>query len=151
MKFDPARPRDEGDLFQLPAMVDMVFILLAFFVMAAQFRLNEMDFATGYRAQAAGTGEIAQDLPKSIPVELRKAGAGVAITVGRARLADSDFDGLQRKLTEINLPEVEVSLAGDPALTVDEIARGLDAVLASPMKRVALCRLAITAGKEARP
>lgn len=142
---------DDGDLFQLPAMVDVVFILLSFFVMAAEFRLNEMDFGMKYRSQAAGVGAITQDLPKSIPVELRKSANGVAITVGRARLGENDFAALHRKLAEINLPDTEVMVIGDPALSVDQVARALDAILASPMKRVALSRLAVASEKGAKP
>lgn len=151
MNFTRELREEAGEFFELPAMVDMVFILLSFFVMATQLRLNELDLAMRYRSQAAGTGSIAQDLPKSIPIELRKTAGGVGITVGRARLPDNDYEALRQKLIEINLPDVEISLAADPALTVDQVARGLDGVLASPMKRVALCRLTIAGGKDAQP
>jgi biopolymer transport protein ExbD len=150
MTFNRQNGQDEGDVFQLAPMVDIVFTLLAFFVLAAQFNLHEIDFGMRYRPQSGAAAASARDLPSNITVELRKVPAGVAITLGQARLADNDFDGLSKKLAEINLPEVEVTVAGDPTLSVDEVARGLDAVLASPMKRVSLGRLAVASGKGGR-
>lgn len=148
MNFEQSTGQDAVDPFQLPAMVDVVFILLSFFVMATQLAVLESDYAMGYQSSPLGSGASAADLPASVPVQLRRVEGGVAITIGQAALNINDFDGIRRKLEEINLPDVDVILAGDPALTVDEFARGLDAVLASPMKKVSISRLT---GGEASP
>jgi len=134
---------DEGeDLLKMPAMVDMVFILLAFFVMATQFALPERDFAMGYRKPGLAEGAVREDFPSTIPIRLTRAGTGVAITIGQARLPDDDFDAIRAKLAEINMPAIGVVILAEPSLSVDQVARALDAALASPMKRVSVGRLA---------
>ncbi len=148
MNFNPLSQPEEGDWFQLAPMVDIVFTLLSFFIMATQLKLDEVDLGMGYRHQAAGLAQASVDLPTSIPVQLRRTPAGVGISVGRAQLKDNDFDGLRNKLAEINMPQLEVIVAGDPTLTVEQVARGLDAVLASPMKRLSLARLTTTGDRE---
>ena len=128
------------EMLRAPAMVDVVFILLSFFVMATQFALPERDFAMGHRRPGAAAGAVREDFPSVIPVRLRRSGAGVAITVGQARLADNDFDALRAKLTEINMPGIGVAFVADPDLSVGQVARALDAALASPMKQVSVAR-----------
>lgn len=141
MRFQ-AEPRGESGVgLNLPAMVDMVFTLLAFFVLATQFLMPERDFGLGYRQAAGAVGAVREDFPAVIPVRLRRAEAGVAITVGQARLPDDAFDALRAKLAEINMPGIGVLVMADPGLSVDQVARALDAVLASPMRQVAVARL----------
>jgi biopolymer transport protein ExbD len=124
--------------FQLPAMVDIVFILLSFFVMATQFRLLENDFALGYQKQATAQGSAREDFPETIRVRLAPAEQGVAITIGQAALALDDYDGITERLSEMNMPGIDVLMEADPSLTVAQVARALDAVLASPMNRVSV-------------
>jgi biopolymer transport protein ExbD len=136
--FRAAQPERDDETVEMTAMVDVVFILLSFFVLASQFRLHELDFPMGYRRVALAAGAAAEDFPKAVPVILRPAPGGVAITVGRAVLATDGFDQLRAKLTEINMPEIPVTLLADASLSVDQVARALDAVLASPMKKVSV-------------
>ena len=141
MRFSaPQDGETAGDLLRAPAMVDVVFILLAFFVMATQFHLPERDFAMGHRRPGAAAGAVREDFPSVIPVRLRRSGAGVAIAVGEARLADNGFDALRARLTEINMPGIGVAFVADPDLSVGQVARALDAALASPMKQVSVAR-----------
>ncbi len=127
--------------FQLPSMVDLVFILLSFFILATQLRTLERDVVSGYQSEGPSKAAAAQDLPSSIPIALRRASGGVAITIGQATLALNDFTGIQDTLAKINLPGVKVLISADPSLTVDQVARAMDAVLASPMKNLSLSRL----------
>lgn len=137
MKFGPSDNADRPSAFQMAAMVDVVFILLAFFVMASQFRLPERDFSMGYsRSGPPAEGAAPEDFPSHIPVRLRSCPAGVAITIGQARLGDNDFDGIRAKLAEINMPELGVRILGESRLRVGHIFDAVDAVLASPMKNV---------------
>lgn len=53
MRFTPEQTEDAGDLLKAPAMVDVVFILLAFFVLATQFLVPERDFTIGHREAGA--------------------------------------------------------------------------------------------------
>jgi biopolymer transport protein ExbD len=128
-------------LLQIAPMIDTVFTLLAFFVMGTQVRIPERDFAMGYRQMTLARGATTEDFPAAVAVQLRGTPEGVAITVGQARLPNDQFDAIRAKLAEINMPDLDVVIMADPALTVDQVARAMDAALASPMKRVSVSRL----------
>jgi biopolymer transport protein ExbD len=133
-------PREESeDLFQVSAMVDVVFILLAFFVMSVQFHSGERDLPLDYKDQTRSAGASAEDLPAAIRVQLQKTEAGaVAIRVGDAALPDNGFDDLTALLTKIDLPGIPVVIDADAGLSIQQVATGIDAVLASPMKRLSM-------------
>jgi biopolymer transport protein ExbD len=141
MKFHQAHAGEAGETIEMTAMVDVVFILLSFFILATQFRLHEADVAMGYEKAALAAGGTKADFPTAVPVVLRNTPEGVAITVGQARLGTNDFDAIRKKLTEINMPSIPVTALADPSLSVDQVARALDAVLGSPMKKVSVSRL----------
>jgi biopolymer transport protein ExbD len=141
MRFIAPPTEDAGGLLKAPALVDVVFILLAFFVMATQVRLPERDFGLGTRGGETG-GAVREDFPSAIPVRLRPEGGRVAITIGQARLGDDDYDAIRATLAEINMPALPVLILAHPSLTVDQVARALDAALAGPMKNVSVARLA---------
>ena len=132
---------EEAEAFRIAPMVDIVFILLAFFVLASEFRLPERDFDMGYDPAVSGAGALREDLPERVPVELRNSDGRTAITIGQARLPDDDFDSIRAKLADINLPDLPVAVLADPTLTVDQVARAVDSVLASPMKKVSIAKL----------
>ena len=141
MKFGPQDADTSVIQLQIVPMIDIVFTLLAFLVMATQIRLPERDFAMGYRQMTLARGATAQDFPAAVIVQLRGTAEGVAITVGQARLPNDQFDAIRAKLAEINMPDLDVVIMADPALTVDRVARAMDSALASPMKRVSVSRL----------
>ena len=146
-----ADERDEAVL-NITAMVDVVFILLAFFVLSARFIGNERDVVLGRQVPAQTGGAAAEDLPGVIPVYLtRDQSGGVAIRVGDARLGNNQYDAITLKLAEINVPQVPVAVAADPSLSVDQVARAVDAVLASPMQKVSLNRLDVARSGEGVP
>ena len=140
MNFADADSHERQDEpFQLTAMVDVVFILLSFFVMATQLRLPELDLPVSHRELSLAEGAALEDFPTRVVLTLRRAPSGqVAIRLGRAALPDNGFDEIRARLTEINLPEVPVLVQTDSALSVDEWARALDAVLASPMNKISI-------------
>jgi len=147
MNFSNADGHDRRDEpFQLTAMVDVVFILLSFFVMATQLRLPELDLPVSHRKTSLSRGAKIEDFPSSVVLTLQRAPSGqVAIRLGRAVLPDSGFDEIRARLAEINLPQIPVLVQADAVLTVDEVARALDAVLSSPMNKVSIGGLTATA------
>lgn len=154
MKFTLKTSQRGGELFQLTAMVDVVFILLSFFILAAEFTAPERDFAAAYRDSTPPRNTASRDLPDFVPVRLTRedGGKGVVIQMAAARLKTNDFDGIRRKLREINLPRLDVRIMADPALSVDQVAKALDAVLASPMKNVSVSKLPVaTSGRKVKP
>ena len=143
---------EESLAFQMIAMVDVVFILLAFFVLSSTFDRPERDFAMRHsKAQALGEGSIAEDFPTYIPVRIRPSGEGVSIAIGQARLGDDDYAAITAKLAEINMPQLMVRIEADPNLTVEQVAKAMDAVLVSPMKKLSVSRLVVSdrSGKHA--
>ncbi|MFB3892057.1 MAG: ExbD/TolR family protein [Phycisphaerae bacterium] len=127
--------------FQMVSFVDVIFVLLSFFVLGTHFIMPERDFGMGYTQATLAAGARAEDFPSSVQVELRRTPGGVGITVGKARLAENDFGAIRSKLTEINMPQMGVLVLADPALSVDQVARAMDSALASPMKRLSVARL----------
>jgi biopolymer transport protein ExbD len=133
------------EAFQIAPMVDVVFILLAFFVMATEFRPSELDFDMDYRQAALSAGAEAADFPEHVSVQLLQSGTQMAIVVGHARLQGDTLSALTEKLREIGMPSIPVRVMADPSLSVGQVAAALDAVLASPMKRLSVSRLNIVA------
>lgn len=139
MKFHRHIEEEDGELFQIAAMVDIVFILLAFFVLSVRFSGGERDLPLGYQEQSQSTGAAAQDMPAAVLVRLNATENGaVAIRVGDAALSNNGFDELTALLRQIDLPSVPVVIEADESLSVQQVATGMDAVLASPMKRLSL-------------
>ena len=144
MKFPPPTDSQE-ELFHMTAMVDVVFILLAFFIVAAQFQSPQRDVTLDDEKLAPPTGAAAEDLPSVIPVRLFSGLDGsVRIVVGQTALPDNAFDGITATLARVNMPDIPVVVASDGDLSVEQVARAMDAVLASPMKKFSLSRLVET-------
>jgi biopolymer transport protein ExbD len=128
--------------FQMTSFVDVIFVLLSFFVLGTTFVAVERDFDLGYREGMLGPGPRAEDFPEQVRVELRRAVGGVAIRVGQATLPDNDFGGLKKRLDDINMPTIGVLVLAEDDLSVDQVARAMDAALASPMKKISVSNLA---------
>lgn len=139
MKFNHHRDEEPDELFQVSAMVDVVFILLAFFVLSVRFTGGERDLPLGYQEPSQSAGAAAQDMPAAVLVMLEASGNGaVSIRVGDALLPDDGFEQLTALLRRIDLPSVPVVIHADADLSVQQVATGMDAVLASSMKRLSL-------------
>jgi biopolymer transport protein ExbD len=140
MKFHPEEPHEYE--FQMTSFVDVIFVLLSFFVLGTTFIAAERDFDLGYREGKLSPGVRSEDFPDHVRVELRRGPDGVAITIGRAQLAANNFDGIRAKLAEINMPQLGVLMLAEPDLSVDQVAKAMDAALASPMKKISVAALA---------
>ena len=146
MTFDERDHGEPAEVIDVSSMVDVVFILLAFFVMTATLRTFEHGLAMS--SSGPVTGLAAQDLPQQVPIELRAVDAGVAITIGQAALAPNDFAAVTDTLTLLDLPDSTVVLRSDPKLTIEQVSQAIEAVLASPMKKLSLARLGERAERE---
>lgn len=144
MRFNAYTDEHDDDPINVTTMVDVVFILLAFFVLTSQFLSPERDVALGHEQQAKTAGTSAEDLPDSVLVTLEPSEAGGAlIRVGQQRLEENSYAQLTGVLEEIDLPRATVVIAAHPSMSVEQVAAAIDAVLASPMKKLSLSRLAI--------
>jgi biopolymer transport protein ExbD len=141
----PARHEYE---FQMVSFVDVIFVLLSFFVMGSQFRSLERDMGLGYaRPQPLGAALQPGDFPQQVRVEVRRSGDGMVIRVAQATLTENALGALTAKLQEVNLPQTPVVVAAEASLSVDQVAHVLDAVLASPMKNVSVAALGESPGR----
>jgi biopolymer transport protein ExbD len=142
MRFDKTPEVVSEDLINLTSMIDVVFTLLAFFVITVRVFGAERDAVVGAEKSAAPAGIVKGDLPQSVTVRLAKEpGTGhMFIAIGSAQFADASAITVQ--LARINLPDVPVVFETDPALTVEQVTSAVDAALQSPMQKVSLRRSA---------
>jgi biopolymer transport protein ExbD len=137
MIFERPDEPDEAPV-HLTAIVDTVFILLSFFVLTATFG-HERDVAVGMEpASQAGAVAASADLPRQIVVRLNADAADGRVHISVGDHALSDFASITAKLSEIDLPAVPVVIAADERLGIEHVVRAMDAVLASPMRRLSL-------------
>ncbi len=135
-------PRPNEYEFQMVSFVDVIFVLLSFFVLGSTFGGPERDFGLGYQAAALAPGAKSSDYPSDVRVELRRQEDGhVAIKIGQARVSQDDYRAIRDKLAEINMPSIGVWIVADPTLTVDQVAKAFDAALASPMQKVKVANM----------
>lgn len=147
MRFTAYTDEHDDDPINVTTMVDVVFILLAFFVLTSQFLSPERDVALGHEQRAKTAGASAEDLPDSVLVTLEPTDAGGArIRIGRQQLEENNYAQLTGVLREIDLPTATVVIAAHPAMSVEQVAAAIDAVLASPMQKLSLSRLATGEG-----
>ena len=143
MNFNHHLPTRRSGMFQMTSMVDVVFILLAFFVMASHFRLPERDFSMAHKSPESAAGSVeADDFPADIPVYVRcTSGGGMSIRVGQGELESGSLTALTDALARINMPQLPVRVVADAELTIAQVASVMDAVLASPMKTITIAKL----------
>ena len=145
MKFHPNEPEEDAeDLLNLTSMIDVVFTLLAFFIITVRVFGIERDAAVGAAGRAGAAQQLVKgDLPDAVMIRLvENAAAASKMTI---EIGGQTFDepaAITRQLADINLPEVPVVFASSPNLTVEQVTGAVDAALSSPMRKVSLRALA---------
>ena len=122
---------DLDDALNLTSMVDVVFILLAFFVLTARFVGPEQDLTADALADAPAAAP--EDLPDLINIRLDADGA---ITLGTRPAAD--LLALTAALRDLAPADLPVHIDAAPTVPVESITATLDAVLQTHLTRVAL-------------
>jgi biopolymer transport protein ExbD len=141
IRFGQNEPEEDSeDLLNLTSMIDVVFTLLAFFIITVRVFGVERDAAIGAAGKAGGAAQLVKgDLPDAVMIRLVEspsAATKLAIEIGGQHFEDPA--AITRQLSEINLPEVPVVFASSPNLTVEQVTGAVDAALQSPMKKVSL-------------
>ena len=145
MKFHANEPEEDAeDLLNLTSMIDVVFTLLAFFIITVRIFGVERDAAIGAAGRAGAAQQLVKgDLPDAVMIRLVENGAAASrMTI---EIGGQTFDepaAITRQLADINLPEVPVVFASSPNLTVEQVTGAVDAALSSPMRKVSLRALA---------
>jgi len=143
MKFGQSEPEEESeDLLNLTSMIDVVFTLLAFFIITVRVFGVERDAAVGAAGRAsagAAAALVKGDLPEAVMIKLTENPATatkMSIEIGGQRFDDPA--AITRQLSDINLPAVPVVFASAPNLTIEQVTGAVDAALQSPMRNVSL-------------
>lgn len=141
MKFEQHQEELEAeDLLNLTSMIDVVFTLLAFFIITIRVFGNERE-AIIAPAVSSSPGIVQGDLPQNILVLLRDDGGQMRIQIGGREFTEPA--GVTARLEQINLPNVSVTFAASPNLSVQQVTSAVDAALQSPMKRISLRELSL--------
>jgi len=115
-----ARPRRRRAVISLTPLIDVVFILLVFFMLASSFLdWRAIDLGTPLRTGAAGTMEGA------LLVELRAAEGSVEIRLAGERLTPEALEARLRSRLE-RTPEQRVLLRAGRGVALQETVRLLD-------------------------
>ena len=139
MMFNNQSELENNEPFEMTAMVDVVFILLTFFIVSAQFMGNEHDVTMQHQNSSPAQGLIAEDLPPAIVITLSNLDAQtVGINIGQRQLLPNDYAQITQVLTQINMPQLPVMLQVDGDVIVQNVTHAIEAVIASPMKKITL-------------
>ena len=141
MNFQTQTSNEHEESSAMNAMVDIVFILLAFFILATQLNQPELDVTLKNSNLNLATGAVQEDFPDIITIQLQNTPKGIAITIGQASLPINGFEHITQKLNQINLPDATVIIGAQNELTVQQVTHAVDAALASSMKKISLTQL----------
>jgi biopolymer transport protein ExbD len=114
-------PKESSDAaIEITPMIDMVFLLLIFFLIATTFHQTEREIQVALPSAASG-GPISASLREII---VNVTAEGEFIVNGRA-MAPDDLAALIADSVELN-PEQKVTVRGDRACAWEGIVRALD-------------------------
>jgi biopolymer transport protein ExbD len=119
----------------MAAMVDVVFLLLIFFMCASSISQVENSLSSQVSHLGPGEGQESQDyLP--IHIELQRVPNGVLVTLEEEPFAD--FDSLVARLREMRTSEeIPVIIKGQGAVPYGYMVAALDACYRAGFERVA--------------
>ena len=138
MTFDHSEQVESDDMLNLTSMIDVVFTLLAFFIITVRVFGVEQDAVVAAAPNPLVEGLEAGDLPESLMIRLldRPDAQEMLIIIGGHSY--SSAQAITQTLREVNLPQVPVVFAAAPTVSVEQVTSAVDAALQSPMRRVSL-------------
>lgn len=124
-------PQDGGHCLQMSSMIDIVFLLLVFFVMTFRITSQEGDFSLATTAADGNTGErITINLPLRLKLDATPEGDLLAMNLNGEHVAS--FDELQTRLIGLAeadaLRDVTLTLDCDANLSYQHVIATLDHV-----------------------
>ena len=123
------RARRRRTLIRLTPLIDVVFILLVFFMLATSFR----DWRSIDLAATAGTSVAVDEMKGAVLVEVRRDGLRLsAVPVAFEALAER----LEKRMAE--RPDLRVLIKPAPGVALQETVRVLDALSEAGISRLSL-------------
>ena len=123
----------------MASMVDVVFLLLIFFMCTSSFTQIEDKLTTQLSQVGSGANQQTIELPP-IRISLwRSASGSVLITCGEDIFRESEFRNLVKKLEEWrNIDDIRVIIEGQGTVPFGSMVRALDACYQADLRQVAL-------------
>ncbi len=118
MKFNAKIPEPIG--FQLAPMLDIVFLLLIFFVVTQKFILNEQDLKVKVPTAPTSTEETSRAIDEMI-VNAREENGELIVTIDRERYSLEALGKLMRRQVSLNKNQ-PVRIRGDAGMTWQRMA-----------------------------
>jgi len=112
--------RDESVGFQLAPMIDVVFLLLCFFMTSSLFAQWETDVKV--TLPTARSGETPRRLPGEVTLNVRADGT---VVVNNREIGDDQLSGMLKRLASM-FPGQPVVLRADRATPYEHVIRVLD-------------------------
>ena len=120
-----AKERESGPSVEMTPIIDMVFLLLIFFLVATTYQQSEREIQIALPEAESG-GPITAVLRESVI----NVGADGSLIVGGAAMSLEQLRAVIAEAVEVN-PEQKVSVRGDRDVAYGDIARVLDVCKAS--------------------
>ncbi len=118
MKFNNKFPESPG--IQLAPMLDVVFLLLIFFVVTQKFILNEQDLKVKVPSAPQSTAESSRAIDEII-INVREDGEELIITIERELFSREELSKRMRRMVSVN-PNQPVRIRGDADARWQKIA-----------------------------
>lgn len=118
MKFKTKLPEPIG--FQLAPMLDIVFLLLIFFVVTQKIILNEQDLKVKVPTAPKSTEETSRAIDEII-INAREEDGELIITIDRERFSREALSAMLQRMIGVN-PNQPVRIRGDAEMTWQRMA-----------------------------
>ncbi|MBO5683600.1 MAG: biopolymer transporter ExbD [Akkermansia sp.] len=118
MKLKAKLPEPVG--FQLAPMLDVVFLLLIFFVVTQKFILNEQDLKVRVPTAPKSTEETSRAIDEII-INAREEDGELVITIDREVFTREKLSALMKRMVAVN-PNQPVRIRGDAEMSWQKMA-----------------------------
>lgn len=118
MKFKTKLPEPIG--FQLAPMLDIVFLLLIFFVVTQKIILNEQDLKVKVPTAPKSTEETSRAIDEII-INAREEDGKLVITIDREIFSRDDLSAMLKRMIAVN-PNQPVRIRGDAEMSWQSMA-----------------------------
>lgn len=136
MNFRPKNGKAQGTGFQIAPMIDVIFLLLCFFVASQVF--SQWETEVPITLPTADTGQVPERLPGEIIINIDQHGT---IFVNNQKLDDEGLRVLLQRIVKL-FPGQPVLIRGDKATDYEHIVRVMDLCRKADVYNISFATLA---------